>query len=440
MIRLVVIALVLAFTAEAPSARADIKIVSVTSPGGIEAWLYEDHTIPILTIDASFLGGPAIDSEGREGATSLMAALLDEGAGELDSVAFATALEDLAAGIDFSTSSDELRLSATTLTDTRDAAMNLLRLALTEPRFDVEPVERLRAQTLASIEQSNADPQTRAYEAFFAQAFPGHPYGRSTTGTPESVAAISVEDLRAAHKAVLTQERLQVAVVGDITVEELGPLLDLVFGALPETGPSLPAVVAPRLSGTTTVIDFDTPQSVVVFGNAGILADDPDSIPAMLMDYVMGEESFGARLIEEMRVKRGLTYGVNTYMAFGQFGGLYLGAFSSSNERVAAAIQVLRAEWTRMAEDGPSAVELAGAKRYLTGAFPLRFDGSANIAAQLLGLQKAGHDLDYINRRGDLIDAVTVEDTARVARRLLAPKELTMVIAGRPEGLEKINP
>ena len=225
-IRALVVALALAFAAGASTARAEFNIVSVTSPGGIEAWLYEEHTIPILTIDASFLGGPAVDPAGREGTTSLMAVLLDEGAGELDSTAFATAREDLAAEIGFSASDDDVQLSATMLTETRDATVDLLRLALTEPRFDPEPVERLRAQTLASIRMGEADPQTRADAAFYSQAFPGHPYGRLAAGTEASVGAMTVDDLRAAHKAALTRAHLRVAVVGDITPRELGPLLD----------------------------------------------------------------------------------------------------------------------------------------------------------------------------------------------------------------------
>ena len=439
MIRAVAVVLALAFAAGVSSARAEFTIVPVTSPGGIEAWLYEDHTIPILTIEAGFLGGAALDPEGREGTTALMAALIDEGSGGLNSTAFATALEDLAARMSFFAGADNVLVSATMLTDTRDATVELLRLALTEPRFDAEPVERLRAQALASIQIGDADPQTRAATAFYAQTFPGHPYGRPVEGTRKSVAAMSVEDLRSAHRAALTRDHLRIAVVGDIGPDALGPLLDRLFGTLPAAGPELPAVAVPHLSGQTTVIDFDAPQSMVMFGNAGILNDDPDFIPAMLMDYVLGGGSLGTRLSEEMRVKRGLTYGVYTWLAAGQFGGLYMGSFSSSNERVAEALRVLRAEWIRMAEHGVSEAELASAKRFLTGEFPLRFDGNERIAAQLLGLQLAGLGPDYVNLRNDLVEAVTVEDIARVARRLLVPEGLTTVLAGRPEGLEPGN-
>ena len=421
------------------AARAEIDVVSVTSPGGIESWLYEDHTLPILSIDASFLGGATLDPEGRRGTAALLAALLDEGAGGLDSAAFATALEDLAADIGFATSDDDVRLSATMLTDTRDATTDLLRLALTEPRFDAEPVERLRAQTLASIRQKDADPRTRAGAELYVQAFPGHPYGSPTSGSAESVAAITVADLRAVHGAALTRARLRVAVVGDITAEELRPLLDRIFGALPETGPELPAIVEPHMSGETTVLDFDTPQSVVFFGNAGLLNDDPDIIPALVMNYVLAGGGLSTRLSEALRVKRGLTYGVYTWLASGEFGALYMGTFSTSNAQAAEAIAVLRDEWARMAEGGISEAELASAKRYLTGEFPLRFNGTQNIAAQLLGLQLGGHDIGYVRERRGLIEAVTVEDVARVARRLLLPEELTLVIAGRPERVAPRN-
>ena len=364
-----------------------------------------------------------------------MAALLDEGAGELNSAAFATAREDLAAGITFSTDDDWVRVSASMLSEERDKTIDLLRLALIEPRFDPEPLERLRGQMLAGIRMGQADPQARANMAFYAEAFPGHPYGRLTAGTLKSVAALTVDDLRAARAATLTRDHLRIAVVGDITPEELGPLLDRAFGELPATGPALPAVATPRLSGGMTVIDFDAPQSVVVFGDAGIDYDDPDFIPAILMDSILGGGSLGTRLGQAMRVSRGLTYGVNTWLASGRFGALYMGTFSSSNARVAEAIGLLRDEWARMADGGVTDAELQAAKRYQTGAFPLRFDGNVQIAAQLLGLQLGGHDVGYVNRRNELVEAVTAADVARVARRLLRPEALTMVVVGRPEGL-----
>jgi zinc protease len=434
-IRAPVLALALAISVLVPAARAEIEIVPVTSPGGIEAWLYEDQSIPILTIAAGFLGGAGLDAEGREGTTYMMAALLQEGAGELDATAFAVAREELASYLGFWAGDDAVGLSATMLAETRDETVELLRLALTAPRFDAEAVERVRAQVLASIRMGATDPGTLAGRAFYADAFPGHPYGRPTEGTLESVTATRVEDLRRAHAATLARDRLRVTVVGAIRPDEVGPMLDRLFGGLPATGAALPPAVEPSLSGGITVLDLDTPQSLVVFGNAGLRNDDPDFIPALVMDHILGGGGFASRLTGEMREKRGLTYGVHTYLAAFNLGGLYMGSFSSSNARVAEALEVLRGEWVRMAEEGVTDGELASAKRFLTGDFALRFDGNGNIAGQLLGLQLAGLGPGYVTVRNDLVEAVTAADVARVARRLLSSDVLTAVVVGRPEGI-----
>jgi zinc protease len=216
-------------------------------------------------------------------------------------------------------------------------------------------------------------------------------------------------------------------------------VLDRLFGGLPATGPELPPVVQPALAGGTTIIDLDIPQSVVMFGHGGLMRDDPDFIPAFVLDHILGGGGFGSRLTEELREKRGLTYGIYTWLAPGDFGALYMGSFSTANANAGEALELVRAEWARMAEAGVSEAELEDAKRYLTGAYPLRFDGNARIAGQLIGLQTAGLDIDYVNIRNDLVEAVTREDIARVAARLLDPAALTTVIVGRPEGLPAGN-
>lgn len=427
------VAVLLALAAIALPARAEIEIVPVTSPGGIAAWLYEDHSIPMLTIEASFLGGGALDADERSGATYMMAALLHEGAGDLDAPAFATAQEELAAQFGFWASDDAVSVSATMLDGARDATVELLRLALVAPRFDPEAVERVRAQALASIRMGMTDPGTLAGQAFYARAFPNHPYGRPLQGTLQTVAAIGADDLRAAHTAALARDRLKVAVVGAIGPEELGPLLDRLFGDLPDTGPPLPAAAVPVASGGTIVIDVDVPQSVIFFGGPGLRHGDPDFVPAMVMDHILGGATFDSRLMGELRERRGLTYGVDTYIATGILGGLYIGSFSSSNEHVGEALGVVRKEWARMAAEPVDDAELLAAKRYLTGEYPLRFEGNQRIAAQLLGIQVAGYGLEFVNLRNRLVEAVTAEDVARVAQRLLRPEALGTVVAGRPQ-------
>lgn len=431
MIRAAALALAVLAGAAAP-AKAEIVVVPVTSPGGIEAWLYEEHTVPIITVAAAFLGGGSLDAAGHEGTTGLMTQLLGQGAGALDAAGFATARDDLAVQFGAGVSGDAVMMWATMLAETRDETVTLLRSALTEPRFDPEAVERLRGQVLATIRAGQTDPSTVASQAFYAAAYPDHGYGRPLAGTVESVAAITEEGLRAAWAEALTRDRLRVVVVGAIGPEETGAMLDRLFLDLPATGSGFPDVVEPRLAGGTTLIDMDVPQSAVVFGTSGIAVTDPDLMPALVMDYVLGGGSFSSRLVHEIRESRGLTYGVQTGLASGNYGNLYLGSLTSGNDSVAEAVGVLRQEWARMGRDGITEAELAAAKRYLTGAYPLRFDGNGSIASELLGLQVSGRGLDYVRERNDRIDAVTVEDVARVARRLLASQPLTVVIAGRP--------
>jgi zinc protease len=325
------------------------------------------------------------------------------------------------------------------LTENRAATLELLRAALEEPRFDEDAVERVRGQLLSSLRSDETDPDRIAGRAFYAQAFAGHPYASPVDGTLQSVGGLDAADVRAAHRAALVRDRLMLAVVGDITPEELAPLLDEVFGGLPESGTPLPPVAEARAPGTVSVIDLDIPQSVVVFGHGGIARDDPDFIPAFVLDHIIGGGGFGSRLMNEVRERRGLTYGIYTYLAPDDFGWLYLGRFSSANARAGEAIGLVREEWARVAAEGVTEQELEDAKRFLTGAYPLRFDGNSRIAEQLLGLQTAGLGLDYVNERNDLVEAVTLEDIRRVAARLLHPERLTFVVVGRPEGVEATN-
>lgn len=420
-------------------ARAEIDIQVVTSPGGLTAWLFEEHSIPIVTLEAEFSGGTVLDPEGREGAVALMTGLLEEGAGDLDATGFAEAREALAARFGFDAGLDGISVSAEMLTENRDASLDLLRSALAAPRFDPDAIERVQAQLLSSLRSDGTDPDALASRAFYAELFEGHPYARPQEGTVESVSELGITDIRAAHAAGLTRDGLKIAVVGDITAEDLGPLLDRVFGDLPAEGPSEPPTADVKADGGLAVVDLDVPQSVVIFGHRGIPRDDPDFIPAFVMDEILGGGGFGSRLTEEVREKRGLTYGIYTWLAPNDHGWLYMGRFSSANARVAEAIGIVRAEWARMAEGGVTETELDAARRYLTGAYPLRYDGNSRIARQLLGLQLAGLGVDYVNERNALVEAVTSEDIARIAARMLDPDNLTFMVVGRPEELEPVN-
>ncbi|MFX4219970.1 MAG: M16 family metallopeptidase [Thalassobaculum sp.] len=420
------------------TALAALEIQPVTSPGGIKAWLVQDHRNPVLALDFSFGGGESSDPEGKEGRARMVSALLDEGAAELDSEAFQKALADNSITLRFDSRSDQFSGQLFTLTETRDKAVDLLRMALTEPRFDTEPVERVRAQISASLRRDLQDPRTIAGRTWWATSFPDHPYGRSGDGTLESVAAITTEDLRAFADAVLAREDLIVGAVGDISAEELGTLLDAAFGALPQTsGAPEVADAYPEHTGETIVVDLEIPQSVVVFGQPGIDQEDPDWFTANLLNRVMAG-GFGSRLMEEIREKRGLVYGVWAYLLPLDHAPLVMGGLASQNARVAEAVDLVRQEWERMAEAGPTEAELDDARTYILGSFPLSLTNSPGIASLLVGLQENERPIDYLERLHEIYGGITLEDARRVAARLYRAGELTVVVAGQPVGIEPL--
>lgn len=430
--RLIPLALVLV----AAPAFAAAPIQRVVSPGGIEAWLVEEAAIPIISIEIEFPGGGVLDPDGEEGLAQLFAGLLEEGAGELDAVGFAEAADDIAARYRFSSGRDNLSVSASMLAENRDASVDLLRLALTQPRFDEEPVTRVKRQMISSIREGESDPDTIAGKAFFAATFTDDPYGRPGGGTLESVASLEAEDLRAAAPRLLAVGDAHIGVVGAISAAELGPLLDRLLGDLPKDGPATPPKTDAAPPPGVTVIDLDVPQSVAIFGHAGILRDDPDFIPAYVMNYILGGGGFSSRLTTEVREKRGLSYSVYSYLMPLDRAGVIIGGVASANSAMGESIAVIREEWRKMAEEGVSDEELDKAKRYLTGAYALNFDSNAKIANILVGLQSAGLPIEYPEIRNGLVEAVTVEDISRVARRILNEEALSFVVVGRPEGVE----
>jgi zinc protease len=428
-------AVFIAMLALAVPVRAEIAIQEVTSPGGITAWLVEDHNIPFAALEIQFKGGTSLEAPDKRGVVNLMTATLEEGAGDLDSKGFAEARDALAASFSFDSGTDSVGVSAKFLTENRDQAIDLLREALVNPRFDQDAVDRVREQVLSNLRSNEKDPGTIASEKFDALAFGDHPYASTGDGTIATVTALTRDDVVAAHKAALARDRVFVAASGDITAVELGALLDRLLGDLPATGAPMPEAAPWLLPPGVTVVDFPTPQSSVFFGQKGIPRDDPDFFPAFILNEVIGGGRFTARLMTEVREKRGLTYGIGTYIVNMDHADMILGQFSASNDKVAEAIKVVQSEWGRIVTDGVAPEELEATKTYLTGSYPLRFDGNGPIASILVGMQMDGMPMDYVTTRNARIEAVTMEDIRRVAARLFKPEALHFVVVGQPEGM-----
>jgi zinc protease len=419
---------VFTFPAIAP-VQAAVKIQEVTSEKGISAWLVEDYTVPIITVRFAFKGGSTQDPETKDGLATLITGLFDEGAGDLEADAFQEKLDEVGAEMGFEATSDAIYGEMRMLADSKDEALGLLELALISPRFDQEPVDRIRSQIVTRIQRDMRDPNALGREKFSQALYGDHPYARPSDGTLETLGSISPADLKHFHRRVFARSNISIAVVGAIDAETLGKELDRVFGDLPEQADLTPvAYVAPKLDQQVDY-EYALPQSSIQLVYPGLKRDDPAFFDAFIMNHILGGGSFSSRLFNEVREKRGLTYGIGSSLVTSDFSdSLFIGT-STRADRVEEALTVIRDEVRRMAEEGPTVDELAKAKTYLVGAYPINnLDSSSAVARTLVELQKEKRGIDYINRRVGYIEAVTLEGVKAAAQRLLQAEPAILVI------------
>jgi zinc protease len=424
----------LALMAYAPGASA-MTIEQIVSPAGIKAWLVREQTVPLVTLNYAFHGGSTQDDPDKAGTAHLTADLLDEGAGDIDGVTFHQRLENHAIELHFSAGRDDFRGSLRTLNEHRDEAFDLLRLALAAPRFDPASVEMVRGQEMSGLRRDTTNPNDLASRSWWKTAFPDHPYGRESKGTLETMARITIADLRDYVRRVFARNELTVSIVGDVDAKTAGELIDRAFGGLPANNDLKPvAATTPRGLGRRIVIDVPVPQAVVTFGGQGIARSDPDFMAAYIVNHILGGGTFTSRLYKEVREKRGLAYGVSDSLVWFKRAAVVLGGTATRADRTGDALAIIEQETKRMAEEGPTAEEMAAAKAFLKGSYALTLDSSGKIAAQLTQIQLDNLGIDYIQRRGAMIDAVTIEDAKRVAKRLYGGGML-VTVAGQPKGL-----
>ena len=417
-----------------------MKIQDITTPGGIKAWLVEEHSVPLMAMRFAFKGGSAQDPVGKDGVAHFLTGMMDEGAGDLKAQDFQGKMEELAMRMSFEDGKDQLYGSFETLTENRAATVALLKLALNRPRFDADAHERVRAQLVSGLAAAARDPASVAGEKFIANAFPNHPYGRPASGTPASLKSITPADLEAYRKNVFAKDSLRAVIVGDITAKEASALLDEVFGSVAAKGTVTPvAATAPKPVEKLQVIDMAVPQSVARFGLGAMGRKDKDFMTAFVLNHIIGGGGFSARLVEEVREKRGLAYSVYSYLQPFDAASLFAGGVATKNEQMGQSLDIIRAELKRMADDGPTQTELDNAKSNLTGSFALRFDTNAKIANQMLYFLTEELGIDYVDRRNQEVDAVTLDDVKRVAKRLLVTDELFITVVGKPKGLPGVK-
>jgi len=414
-------------------ALASTAIERVITPSGIEVWLVREPTVPLIALDFAFRGGANQDPADKPGVASMISALLDEGAGNVDAKTYHERLENKAIELGFEADRDYFTGSVRTLIENTDEAVDLLKLAITVPRFDSEAVERIRGQLLSNLRREATSPNEIASREWWATAFAGHPYGRPVSGTVDTIAAISSDDLKAYTRRVFARDMLKVAIVGNIDAARASEIVEKTFADLPAKSELAPVAAAePQGLGRRIAINLDVPQSVVVIGGAGIPRKDPDFIAAFIVNHILGGGSFSSRLYREVREVRGLAYSVYSSLVPLSHAALFMGGTATRADRATQTLDVVEKEIHRLSDSGPTEDELAKAKSFLKGSFALRFDTSTKIAGQLVQIQLEDLGIDYIDRRNSLIDAVTLNDVRRVAKRLL-DAGLLVTVVGRPQ-------
>jgi zinc protease len=417
------------------SALSAMKIQEVTSSKGVKAWLVEDYTVPIIAIRFAFGGGETQDPLGKDGITNLMTGLFDEGAGDLESEAFQIRLDDAGAEMSFNANRDTLYGSMRTLADQKDEAIELLTLAVNKPRFDQAPIERIRSQIVAGIIAAERTPQAAAGRKWAETLYGDHPYARRDEGTRETLASITAQDLRELHKAIFARGNLYVSVVGAIDAETLKPILDKVFGDLPEKPKLVPVPDATLNFGKTLKVDYDLPQTSIQMAYPSVKRSDPSFFAAYIMNYVLGGGTFSSRLFEEVREKRGLAYSVDSGLSNAAHSNLLAISTATRSDRAAETLKVIHDTVAKLAADGPTQKEVDDAKKYITGSYAINnLDSSGAIARTLVEIQIDDLGIDYMDRRVGIIEAVTLDEVKAAAARLLTvePTVMTLGPAEKP--------
>ncbi|WP_343316088.1 pitrilysin family protein [Brucella sp. BE17] len=404
-----------------------IDIQEVVSSKGIRAWLVEDSSVPLVSMQFSFKGGASQDPTGKEGLANLMTGLFDEGAGDLNSDVFQERIDNLGAEMSFSASQDSVSGSVRMLSENRDSVTDLVSLAVNKPRFDQNAIDRIRAQVVAGIEASQRNPSTIASRRFAEVLYGNHPYARPDDGTVKSLKTIERDDLATFHRKNFARDRLTVGVVGAINAKDLGTLLDKVFGDLPASAELVPVPDAKLALGTTTSLNFDVPQTAIAFVYPALPRKDPGFFAAYLMNHILGG-GFTSRLYAEVREKRGLAYSVSSSMVLRDHVSALTISTATRPDKAQDSLKIIREQVAAMANDGPTEAELAAAKSFLKGSYAVNnLDSSAAIASTLVGLQEAELPRDYIDKRSELIVSVTIDQVKAVAKKLLEAEPAILV-------------
>lgn len=418
-----------------PAQASILDIQEVTSPSGLKAWLVEDHTVPVVSVRFLFKNaGATNDPLNKQGVSQILSNTLDEGAGDLDSKAFQEKLNDHSISLGFQSTRDDFGGSIKTLTKYQGEAFDLLTLALTKPRFDRDAVGRMVDSNLVRIRSNMTDPEWMSARLTNSVIYGDHPYAMNTGGTLSSLPRITPNDLRTKFKTQFGQDNLMVTVAGDMTATEVGAMLDKVFGQLPKTSTvtKVDDVVFDN-QPSVSLYEQNIPQTVINMVIPGIKHTDPDYHAAEVMDFVLGSSGFGSRLTEEVREKRGLTYGIYSGLAEMDHSATLSIGTATRNDMAPEVLDITLKVMAGMTEGKITEKELTDAKSYLIGSIPLQLTSTDRISAILMGLLSDGLPADYMEQRSAAIEKLNVDDILRVSKRILELKNIKIIMVGHPK-------
>lgn len=423
---------VLLFAGTAEAAR----IQEVTSSSGVKAWLVEDHKLPLIAMSFAFRGGVEQDPADRQGLANLSISLLAEGAGPYDAAAFQQHLSDHSISLKFSAGRDALAGSLKTLSADRQEAFGLLTLALTDAHIDAKDFERLCAEQLSGVRAQFGDPGWQARYGLFQKVFGAHPYGQRRLGTTKTLAKLTREDVKAFIASHLARDNLIVAVAGDISAKELAVLLDQSFGKLPRHARITPVKdVAWPQDAAMILTPREGTQTELFFSMPGPKTDDPDWYAAEVANYILGGGGFSSRLMQDVRDKKGLTYGIDTGLSPSEHAGLIIGQAATDNPKTKEAWEIVQATMRHFYEDGVTEKEITMAKDYLTGSLPLALTSTDRIAEVMVSLQLEHRKADYLDQRLDYIRNVSAADVEAAIHHWFNPDRVTLSMVGKPDGM-----
>ena len=402
----------------------------IVSPGGIEALLIESHEVGLISMRISFKGGALQDPADKPGVAYFVGYMFNEGAGDFSPTELMRRRTRIGSSFSGSALGERIHINFSAPSVQRDEAFRLLKLAIASPRFDAEPMERARRGALASLEQERLDPgsvtMSRLSELLFGQTR----YAIPVKGTPDAVARISVDDVRAYRMRVFARDTLQVAVAGDIDAATLAKVLDDLFAGLPAKADLQPAPAIVTATAQHHAIAMSLPQTIVAFGNVAPLLDARQGLAASLFNQVLSAQ-FTGRLFQAVREREGLVYSISTGRGRFLQSEMFYGTFGAAPSNTSRAMALTMSEIDRLVREGPTEDELRDAKAAFRGGYYLGLDSSSNLSGMLMTILSEGLPDSYLVNFDAEVASVTINEVRAAAKLVAHPDRMVSVSVGK---------